>query len=250
MKVLDTRTNLSKFIFLMADKYKFKYNSMPLIEATQRYVKMDNNSIKEFDLVIFNSKNAIKFAPDKIYKHFKKNIIVATMGESTASILMSKGLQNIIYPKINHGSEGLANKIEKNIIHNCKKALIFRGFYSRDYLKEYLISQNINIHEEIVYVQTCPKIKIERVKEIMNNDIIIISSILALQTLHGLLHANKQENKNFKILLASERIAKVAKTLGLNNYLLQDYGVCNETILTIINKYFDGEKNARNNTKN
>ena len=69
------------------------------------------DEISSYDFIIFISRNAAKIAIEKFFKNFDliKNIQLVAIGPSTAKILSSSNLENIIFPHNNVDTEGLLN---------------------------------------------------------------------------------------------------------------------------------------------
>ncbi len=173
--------------------------------------------IKDYDLVIFTSANAVTYALKWLDKNKLGN--VAAIGKKTARLLESHAINVNFFPEQGFNSEALLAMPQIQSYAANKKIAILRGQNGRDFLKNGLQKQGAEVEYIDVYQRVFPQSNLEPLHQHLKNkqlDIILITSGNSLTNLFKFLAANEWLNK-ITLLLGSERIkAHLLKTY--NNY--------------------------------
>ena len=178
------------------------------------------DEISSYDFIIFISRNAAKIAIEKFFKNFDliKNIQLVAIGPSTAKILSSSNLENIIFPHNNVDSEGLLNleEMQSNNIFE-KKILIIRGVGGRELLAENLKQRGGNVNCIEIYERKLPEYGEREIKEAWydnNPDAVVVTSNEVVNNLVVLLKNDTKKLFSTPLVTMSERIADYAKQKG------------------------------------
>jgi len=155
-----------KKIFILNDqKIEGVYN-IPLLGI--KYLPTEIN-IKNYDALIFTSKNAI-YSINSFNKDWRE-IPSYAIAHKTQEIIKKECGTTTFVGSFSHGND-FAHEI-KNLLHN-KKVLYIRAKQVVSNLTQILKDANVNIHELIAYETTCNKLK--QAIKIPDNSIIIFSS--------------------------------------------------------------------------
>jgi uroporphyrinogen-III synthase len=176
------------------------------------------------NFVIFISRNAVffsyKLVTDLTDKLAYKKVFATGLGTSDA--LYANGLENVICPDGESGTEGLlANPELSELAVQGKHVLIVRGHGGREKLKETIEARKADVKYSNVYVRRLPEISPETVDSIWRQeipDIIVVTSVEGLQNLVKLTAQNSTKQLfGRKLVVMSQRIAEYAADLGFTN---------------------------------
>jgi len=134
-------------IYILSDKIVDGVKNLNLLEIEFKDEVID---LKNFDALIFTSRNAIK-AIDRLDKSWI-DLEIFSIGEATADFAKSKGAKRVYFSKKSYGDE-LAFEIEKNL--KGKRVLYVRGRKVASKLFEILQNKKIDISESILYESSC-----------------------------------------------------------------------------------------------
>jgi uroporphyrinogen-III synthase len=171
--------------------------------------------------VIFISRNAVDFC-FKLAAGLKEILTekkVFATGAGTSKALHDYGVDDVVQPSAESGSEGLLADPElSNSYIQGKHVLIVRGTGGRKILKETLRSRNAVVKYADVYTRQLPNIPVERSESIWQQkipDIIVVTSVEGLKNLIELT-PQKFRSRLFsrKLVVMSQRIASHAMDLG------------------------------------
>jgi len=138
---------MSREIFLCSPKKVEGINALPMIE----FKRLKNNiSLKEYDSIIFTSKQAIIFTNEITKEWLDKKILA--VGTATAKLAKELGAKDIYYPKEFYGKELAKDITEK--FKNSKVLYIRPKVVSFD-SKSFLEKAGIFIEEVILYETIC-----------------------------------------------------------------------------------------------
>ena len=194
------------------------------------------DEISSYDFIIFISRNAAKIAIEKFFKNFDliKNIQLVAIGPSTAKILSSSNLENIVFPHNNVDSEGLLNleEMQSNNIFE-KKILIIRGVGGRELLSESLKQRGGTVNSIEIYERKLPVYGEREIKEAWydnNPDAVVVTSNEVVNNLVVLLKNDTKKLFSTPLVAMSERISDYAKQKGFVSKIFiakekNDYGI-------------------------
>lgn len=194
--------------------------SIPLFSISA--LEFNLNSLdKDIEVIIFISKNAIKYFFESIQAEQLDNIRsvkFAVIGDSSFKKLLDFGIgeERIIKPKKEpFNASNLYSELSNK---QFKKILIVKGQGGLDYLKEYLISDNIEVLElEIYKRQITQKYSDELVRLYSNsiNLIVFITCNTSVDSLIDIINSKKLNMQKFNLIVASKRIESYASNKGL-----------------------------------
>jgi len=156
---------LNKIYLLNDDNYEDTVN-LPMIKIKFFEKKIDLDS---FDALIFTSKNGVK-AMDNLDKRWKKKEIYS-IGQGTSKEI-KKYNANLVYTAKNSYGDLFAQEIKERLIN--KRVLFLRAKKVTSKLNSILLSEGIDLKEEIIYETTCREYGLD--KKPPKNSIIIFTS--------------------------------------------------------------------------
>jgi len=195
------------------------------------------NDLNTFDIAIFTSVNAVLQCKSYIQDR-PHRLNVAAIGQSTANALIDAGITVDITPETNYSSEGLLACDALQSVTG-KRIAIFKGKGGRELLSDELKKRGAEIIEAITYERILPRHDISKLTQTWA-DYIIITSGEALENLHTLLGKQQALLNQSHLIVVSERIAKMARTLQIESEITvsaqcQDDAIIN-TLKYIINQ--------------
>jgi uroporphyrinogen-III synthase len=197
-------------------------NPQPLLKVISR--------LDEFDLAIFVSPNAVdKAVPlvQQAHRTLPPNLKIAVVGEGSANKLRQYGIKNIIVPSSRYDSEALLGMPELQQVLD-KNIVIFRGNDGRKLLGETLIQRGAHLEYIECYRRDKPKIEVSPLLDSWSNNALHAVTVTSSEGLHNLFdmigRVGQQLLKKTPLFTAHERIACVAKELGLTNIHLTAAG--------------------------
>ena len=198
--------------------------------------------IKQFDIIIFISPNAVEHGLNLINLHgeLPENILLATIGQGSAKIVYNHiGKQPDIVPNENFNSEGLlATNAMQNVAN--KRILIIRGNSGREHLKQTLEQRGAHVEYLTVYQRVKPATKTSDLEQyLQNNQIaaIVITSATSLKNLLELTPAKvTPQLLQVPLLLINQRLIDIAKEAGFNNNLFVASEASDNAIIEALKK--------------
>ncbi|WP_304054527.1 uroporphyrinogen-III synthase [Nitrosomonas communis] len=186
----------------------------PLLNAIDR--------LDEFDLAIFVSPNAVDKAMHLIQakRTLPPTLKIAVVGEGSANKLRQYNVNEIIVPNSRNDSEALLAMAELQHMEN-KRIVIFRGNKGRRLLGDTLIQRGARLEYIECYQRDKPKTDIDPLLHSWSNNALHAVTITSSEGLHNLFDmigkVGQQLLKKTPLFTAHERIAHIAKELGLTN---------------------------------
>lgn len=181
-------------------------------------IKNKIKHLEKYNIAIFVSPNAVSCASPVIlkqYQHWPSHIKVAAIGEATAKALRAYHVKIDFLPtqKQFHSEGLLALEVFNNVTQ--QKIIIFKGEGGRDLLIKELCQRGAVVEEVSVYRRSLPQLLKSDFLTKSAIDIIVCTSVTALQNL-WLLTPSEQRTwlQNIHLLVSSERIAEAARNLG------------------------------------
>ncbi len=173
------------------------------------------------DLVIFVSRNAVKYAATvlpEFYNRIPDKLILA-VGAGTRLALEQQGIINVICPEAGKGSEALLQlpQLQPAAVAG-KHILIVRGVGGRDLLEQSLREIGVDVNYLEVYQRGIPGIDAGSVAQLWHTDppdAIIVTSVEGLHNLVNMTPADRRASLfHTPLAVMSDRIGTAARTLG------------------------------------
>lgn len=202
-KIAKQIKNINTIIFPAIDIIETKSEILSQIDLSQ------------IDMMIFISPAAVEYSAPYIstISHtnpIKNHMKLFSIGKDTAEKIEKLGLDwnKAIYPSEKFNSESLLDLKELKEIKN-KNIMIFKGAGGNPTLSETLKARGANVIEAIVYKRCLPKSDI--LPDLDHIDLILCTSSESMNNLISLLGNAVKEKR---LLVSSERLVLLAKTLG------------------------------------
>lgn len=196
---------------------------LPTLEISDATDQLDLHqkvqTLPNHDRALFVSPNAVTKTLPLVSRYFSRwpsAIKIITVGAGTAQKCQDYGLTVDFCPSQSFNSESvLALPALQNI--NKSKIILFRGEGGRELLATTLRNRGACITEVITYRRTLPKISRSSLPFLDKVDIIISTSNTGLQNLIEIIGPEGRSRLlNMSLLVISERMRVMAKTLGFN----------------------------------
>ena len=218
----------------------------PTLEIKPSQLSQENNEqiqhLNNLDIILFISPNAVEHGLNHILAQTKlpKNILLATIGQGSASYLKSKlGKLPDICPSENFNSEGLLAAKELQNIKN-KQILIIRGDSGREHLKQTLEKRGAKVEYFNAYHCLIPPTSATELEQYLQNNqiaVIVITSARGLRNLVDMVAKNSRESLLQKpLLLINQRLVDIAKELGFKNQLFIAKQASDDAIIESLQK--------------
>lgn len=210
----------------------------PLLEVIAR--------LDEFDLAIFVSPNAVEKAMPliKTNRTLPPELKIAVVGEGSAKKLREFGVNDIIVPSNRHDSEALLAMTDLQQVQN-KHVVIFRGNDGRRLLGDTLIQRGARLEYVECYRRNKPQTDAAPLLKRWSNNALHAVTVTSSEGLHNLFDmigkVGQQLLEKTPLFTAHERIAHVAKELGLSNVHVTPAG--DEGLVEGLLEYFLSIKN-------
>lgn len=208
--------------------------------------------LTEFDILIFVSRNAVKYAceifPGIVSTTHDK--IVFAIGSGTNEELQTAGFKQVTYTNSNTGSEALLALDElqqKNILN--RKIMIMRGEGGRELLGETLLARGA----EIQYVELYSRVKPQVEPVIISNmwreerpDAVVLTSADGLS---NLLEMTAEKDRsiflNTRLVVISQRLKSIAESLGFNAVIKVAMGYSDDDFVIALGELFEASDDER-----
>ncbi len=174
--------------------------------------------LKEFNLAIFISPNAVRYGMDAILatsgsSQILSKLKIAAMGPGSVQALREYGVHEVIAPQEKFDSETLLARPELQAVAGWK-VMIFRGDGGRELLGETLKMRGAEVEYATCYQRSKPPVDISKLL-VARPDAITVTSSEALNYFYELLDAQSKEIMfPTPLFVPHERIANSARKLG------------------------------------
>ncbi len=179
--------------------------------------------LKEFNLAIFISPNAVRYGMDAILatsgsSQILSKLKIATMGPGSVQALREYGVHEVIAPSNKFGeakfdSETLLARPELQAVAGWK-VMIFRGDGGRELLGETLKMRGAEVEYASCYQRSKPPVDMGKLL-VARPDVITVTSSEALNYFYELLDEQSKEMMlQTPLFVPHERIANLARKLG------------------------------------
>ena len=214
--------------------------AFPTIEITPNPNAGDMlDSASGFDDVIYISANAVRISLPYFRPQHQR---VIAIGKATADALLEEKIRADITPARNSDSESLLEHPQL-VDMQGRSVLIIRGDAGRELLAETLNQRGALVEYADVYHRRCPQQECNKLTDAWTTsvDVITATSNAIIDNLLRLC-GNGPEILETPIVVASERIAKHAETLGFSN-IQQSGGASAESIVSALCESFSTSDN-------
>ena len=201
----------------------------PLLEITAarnpQALKEQISRLKEFDLAIFVSPNAVHYGIAAIHKEGKlpAKLKIAAIGQGSTKALHERGITNVIVPTQRFDSEGLLSMPELQNVAG-RRVMIFRGDSGRELLGDTLRMRGAKVEYAACYQRSKPHQDGELLLAAAP-DAISVSSSEALENLWQMLDNKRQQIlRDTLLFVPHSRIAELAVRQGWQHVQLTDSG--------------------------
>lgn len=197
--------------------------------------------LDEFDLAIFISPNAVNKAMSVIQakRSLPPTLKVAAVGQGTTKALGNFGIDEVIVPALRFDSEALLEMTELQRVQG-KRVVIFRGDSGRELLGDSLLKRGAMLEYAECYRRIRPDTDIGpllRAGARGEINAITITSSEGLRNLFDMVGEPGQLwFKKIPLFASHERIAQIARKLGLDQVILTAAG--DEGLLQGLLNYF------------
>ena len=182
-----------------------------------RHAQRQLKQIKNFDLAIFVSVNAVEaaltlLAPVKL----PKTLQLAAIGISTTASLQSRGYQNIIHPQQQFDSEGL---LQTETFRNVagKRIALIRGESGREWLTKRLEENGASVTSIAAYRRKKPRESKTVLNDVLKNGEITLLSVTSNEGLRNITEMSghlRARLQGLPMVVLSERNRQHAIKLG------------------------------------
>jgi len=197
---------------------------LPLLEiqalADPAPAKARLQGLRDCDLAIFVSRNAVDQADALAggqLSQWSRDTEVASIGRATSAALARARIRVSLEAPPPFNSESLLGILEDRDLHGWR-ILIIRGVGGREALGQALTRRGAELEYVEVYRRVAPSYAPDRIQAVLGDgvvDLITITSAEALQNLLSLAAAAGIALSRQPVLVASQRIAELARRSGL-----------------------------------
>jgi uroporphyrinogen-III synthase len=188
-------------------------------------LRQELKHIQDYDWLFFISPNAVEHGVPLILKNHAihdLNCQWAAVGAGTKDVLQAYGARDVNYPLDGIGALALLDSLRNYDFAN-KKCMVFKGDSGNEELETGLRERGALVTDLVCYqrlrTQDNPKPLASALSE-ERVDLIVITSGDALKALHSLLPKSvEQQLLNITLLVISERIEKIAQSLGFQRII-------------------------------
>ena len=229
---LSSAISLRDKIAKQINHHKINSIIFPVINIIETESKiLSQIDLSQIDIMIFISPAAVEHSARYI-KNIKKHIKLFSIGKDTAEKIERLGLgwNKVIYPLEKFNSEALLDLKElKDINIKNKNIMIFKGKGGNSNLRETLSARGANIIETVVYRRCLPKP--DTLPDLNQIDLILCTSSESMNNLISLLGEAVKEKQ---LLVSSERLVLLAKTLGFKHTPLLAQNAGDEALIAAL----------------
>lgn len=182
-------------------------------------------------ILLVSSANAVRCAPFTLIETMKAHqahLWIITMGQATSALLEKRGIQVTFTPPPGTTSESLLEAaFFKEACSQCKEVIFLSGRGGRQVIAETLRARQTNLHWFHVYKQSkiaVDRALLQRLQRRTGRTCLLAMSVNALENFHAALSLNGVAFCDWlydqPCVVISERIAKKARTLGLQKLVI------------------------------
>ncbi|NKB36360.1 MAG: hypothetical protein GKR93_04210 [Gammaproteobacteria bacterium] len=210
-----------------------------------------NKGLDDFDILIFISRNAVKFSKALFPGLLARDRIkIFAVGVGTSEELRRAGFSQVLFNANGGASEGLLEESElQGTRIRQKNVLIVRGRGGRELLAKELKARGAYVEYAELYQRLRPEYDrghVEKIFESEKPDAIIISSAEALKNLLELVRSEyKSPILNTALVVVSERIRDIALSLGFSAAIKVTMGYSDDDCIEALKEMFEVGNNEQ-----
>jgi len=199
-------------------------------------------SLASYDLAVFVSVNAVRKGLDYILDRgaWPENVLIATVGASSAQALEPYGLAVDLVPQHQFNSEALLALDELQDMSG-RRVVIFRGNGGREHLLDTLSARGAAVEYAEVYRRACPAVDAASLLHHWQPgalDVITITSNETLQNLFDMAGSEGQPLlRRLPLVVASRRQALLAEQLGFSQAVRVADNASDEALLAALQRF-------------
>ncbi|MBI5891993.1 MAG: uroporphyrinogen-III synthase [Nitrosomonadales bacterium] len=181
--------------------------------------------LKQADLAIFISSNAVRYgmAAIRAAGDLPATLVLAAVGQGSATALRALGIERIIVPAERFDSEGLLALPELQDVAG-KQVMIFRGDGGRELLGDTLKARGAQVEYVTCYLRSKPELDAETMLG-SSPDAIAVTSSEALGYLWEMLDTTQRKRVGaIPLFVPHARIAEAARQQGWQQVVVTDSG--------------------------
>jgi uroporphyrinogen-III synthase len=206
--------------------------------------------IADFDILIFVSRNAVKYAHSSLAELSCRVLskVVIAIGLGTRSELLLLGISDVRAVDSNNGSAALLNMTElssKNLTN--KKIMILRGVGGRELLNTELTKRGAKVNYVELYRRAKPQVSASTISNIWLEKKPNVVFITSAEGLENLLEMSKGEERsrflNTPLVVISPRLKAVAKSAGFTAEIKVTNGYSDEGFMLTLKEMFEALEN-------
>ena len=205
------------------------------------FLQQLQNTIKQFDIALFVSRNAVDFT----FKHINSALLpnsleLGVIGKGTWQALKNQGVESQLIPAESYNSEGLlASRALQHV--EGKNIIIFRGQQGRNLLGDTLQQRGASVEYQEVYQRMLPEYAtgtFEQLTAAHFPDIAVFTSAEGLSNCFQLVSESIASTLcKIPWLLISERMRETARKLGHNADIIIANSASDEGIFEALQKW-------------
>lgn len=206
----------------------------------------------EFDVLIFVSKNAVKYAgylmADIVGQAREKTILA--IGSGTYKELLGLGFDEVGYTDGNTGSEALLgiDELQQENVRN-KRIMIVRGQGGRELLGDKLIARGAHIQYVELYLRAKPQIEAVQIKNLWRVDKPDAVLVTSAEGLKNLLEMTAEEERflflNTRLVVISPRLKDIAEAMGFSAEIKVAKGYSDDDFMVALMQMFEAHNDER-----
>ena len=195
-------------------------------------------NLDQYNELIFISTNAVRFGFELIADYWPQlpaHLRFFAVGKSTAACLEAESVR-VIVPATGFNSEALLQLPELQQLSH-RRVLIFKGEGGRELLAQCFAERGAQVESLALYRREAVNYSAEQLQSLVGAvlpDALIATSVDVLTTLDALLKPCLFDRFELPLVVASERIAGVAKALGYMQ-IITSSGAGDESIVKALN---------------
>lgn len=198
----------------------------------------DLNSIHQ---ALFISPNAVKYFFETLKNYqitWPTTIEVIAIGNASAKILTQWGVHTDGLPAIADSEHLLQLKSLQHVAD--KSILLVKGEGGRTEIANTLRSRGAQLISVSVYRRTLPKTSPQRLQSLWQDDAVDIILFTSQQAIHNIFALFGEDARDWlcskSCIVVSERLAEIARSLGIHNIIVSRYDKIMKTLAEHYNK--------------
>ena len=207
-------------------------------------------SLDDFDILIFVSRNAVKYASQTLadkFRHIQAKTIIA-IGAGTHDELLRVGFTDVFFTDSNTGSDALLDIDELGSASVAgKKVLIIRGVGGRELLRDKLLERGAEVQYAELYRRIKPDVEATKISKIWleeKPDVVLVTSA---EGMRNLLEMTGEKERslflNTRLVVISPRLKTVAESAGFRAEIKVAAGYSDDDFMLALREMFEAIEN-------